>query len=62
MIGTALIDLWHGFEVALQPSNLFWCFVGVLFGNLVGVLPGMGALAAISLLLPSVFAAVVNGR
>ncbi len=36
---TALTDLWQGFGVALQPDNLFWCFVGVLFGNLVGVLP-----------------------
>ena len=49
MISTALIDLWNGFRVAFEPGNLFWCFVGVLFGNLVGVLPGMGALAAISL-------------
>lgn len=56
MIATALTDLWSGFEVALQPGNLLWCFVGVLFGNLVGVLPGMGALAAISLLLPLTFA------
>lgn len=56
MISTALVDLWHGFGVALQPGNLLWCFVGVLFGNLVGVLPGMGALAAISLLLPLTFA------
>jgi putative tricarboxylic transport membrane protein len=56
MIFTALTDLWHGFEVAFEPNNLLWCFVGVLFGNLVGVLPGMGALAAISLLLPLTFA------
>jgi len=56
MISTALIDLWNGFRVAFEPGNLLWCFVGVLFGNLVGVLPGMGALAAISLLLPLTFA------
>ncbi|MEP9378980.1 tripartite tricarboxylate transporter permease [Aquabacter sp. CN5-332] len=53
---TALNDLWGGFGVALQPENLFWCFVGVLFGNLVGVLPGMGVMAAISVLLPLTFA------
>ena len=47
MMGTALVDLWHGFGVALQPVNLLWCFVGVLFGNVVGVLPGMGVMAAI---------------
>ncbi len=55
MMGTALVDLWHGFGVALQPVNLLWCFVGVLFGNVVGVLPGMGVMAAISLLLPLTF-------
>src|SRR5580704_12267220 len=29
-----------------------WSFFGVLIGNLIGVLPGMGALSAISMLLP----------
>jgi putative tricarboxylic transport membrane protein len=56
MIATSLLDLWHGFGVALQPQNFLWCFAGVLIGNLVGVLPGMGPLAAISLLLPLTFA------
>ena len=55
MIASALADLWQGFHVALQPHNLFWCFTGVLFGNLVGVLPGMGVMAAISVLLPLTF-------
>jgi putative tricarboxylic transport membrane protein len=48
----SLIDLWYGFGIALQPHNLMWSFVGVLIGNLIGVLPGMGALSAISMLLP----------
>src|SRR6202140_4178384 len=52
MIWQSLIDLWHGFGVALQPHNLMWSFFGVLIGNLIGVLPGMGALSAISMLLP----------
>ena len=52
MISQSLNDLWHGFGVALVPSNLLWSFVGVLIGNLIGVLPGMGALSAISMLLP----------
>lgn len=52
MMSTVLADLWHGFDIALQPHNLFWCFVGVLVGNLIGVLPGLGAISAISLLLP----------
>ena len=48
----SLIDLWYGFGVALQPSNLMWSVFGVLIGNLIGVLPGMGALTTISMLLP----------
>ena len=44
-----------GFQVALQPINLFFCFIGVLIGTLVGVLPGLGPVAAMSLLLPSTF-------
>ena len=55
MIGAALHDLAGGFGVALEPHNLMWCFVGVLFGNIVGVLPGMGVMAAISVLLPLTF-------
>src|SRR5271154_7342927 len=48
----ALVDLWFGFGVALQPGNLMWSVFGVLIGNLIGVLPGMGALTTISMLLP----------
>src|SRR6266446_5624146 len=48
----SLIDLWYGFGLALQPHNLMWSFFGVLVGNLIGVLPGMGALTTISMLLP----------
>jgi TctA family transporter len=55
MLLTALNDLSHGFGVALEPHNLLWCFLGVLFGNVVGVLPGMGVMAAISVLLPLTF-------
>ena len=48
----ALTDLWFGFGIALQPHNLMWCAFGVLIGNLIGVLPGMGPLSTISMLLP----------
>jgi putative tricarboxylic transport membrane protein len=41
-----------GFEAALAPVTLLYCFIGVLLGTLIGVLPGIGALATISLLLP----------
>ena len=52
----ALHDLWFGFGVALQPQNLAWCFAGVLLGNLIGVLPGLGPISAISILLPLTYA------
>ena len=47
--------LLHGFYVALQPTNVLWCFVGCLLGTVVGILPGLGPAATISLLLPLTF-------
>lgn len=41
-----------GFQTALTLNNLMYSFIGVFVGNLIGVLPGIGALAAISMLLP----------
>src|SRR5690625_6731142 len=45
-------SLMHGFGVAFQLDNLMWAIFGVFVGNLIGVLPGMGVLASISILLP----------
>src|SRR5262245_13613205 len=45
----------HGFGVALQPLNLLWCFVGVVLGTVVGVMPGLGPPATIAMLLPLTF-------
>jgi TctA family transporter len=56
MTGTALGDLWQGFAVALAPHNMVWCFAGVMIGNIIGVLPGMGVMATVSILLPLTFA------
>lgn len=50
-----LSSLWLGFGVALQPINLMFCFAGVFIGTLIGVLPGIGPVAAMSLLLPITF-------
>ncbi len=52
MIWQSLHDLGYGFGLALEPHNLMWCLAGVLLGNLIGVLPGTGALTSISMLLP----------
>jgi putative tricarboxylic transport membrane protein len=51
-----LEGLVYGFSVALTPTNLFACFVGVLVGTIVGILPGIGPVGAMALLLPSTFA------
>jgi putative tricarboxylic transport membrane protein len=51
----SLSNLLYGFSICLQPANLLYCFIGVLFGTLVGVLPGIGSTAAIALLLPATF-------
>ncbi len=50
-----LQSLAYGFTIFLQPTNLMYCFIGVLIGTLIGVLPGLGPPAAISLLLPITF-------
>ena len=41
-----------GLDQATLPVNLLWCFVGVLLGTLVGVLPGLGPAATMAILLP----------
>ncbi|MBD9397426.1 tripartite tricarboxylate transporter permease [Pseudomonas sp. PDM11] len=44
-----------GLETAFSMYNLFYCFVGVFLGTLLGVIPGIGVLAAISMLFPMTF-------
>jgi putative tricarboxylic transport membrane protein len=50
-----LENLALGFSTALSPENVLYCFVGVLLGTLVGVLPGIGPTATIAMLLPVTF-------
>jgi putative tricarboxylic transport membrane protein len=42
----------NGFVVAVQPINLWYTFLGVLMGTIIGVLPGIGPSAGIALLIP----------
>ncbi len=44
-----------GFSVALQPDMLLYALIGCVVGTLVGMLPGIGPLAGISILLPLTF-------
>ncbi len=53
------MDLWHnlynGFTIAFTLQNILSCSFGVFFGQIIGVLPGIGAPTAIALLLPLTF-------
>jgi putative tricarboxylic transport membrane protein len=44
-----------GFSVAFTFQNLLYCFIGVLLGTLIGVLPGLGPVPTIAMLLPITF-------
>jgi putative tricarboxylic transport membrane protein len=50
-----LQNLSTGFAIALTWKNLLCCTAGVLFGQMIGILPGIGAPTAIALLLPLTF-------
>lgn len=50
-----LSNLSLGAHVALTWQNTTYCFVGVLLGTVIGVLPGIGPVATISMLLPITF-------
>jgi putative tricarboxylic transport membrane protein len=50
-----LQNLANGFSIALTPTNLFFAFVGVLAGQIIGILPGIGSVVGVSLLLPLTF-------
>ena len=41
-----------GLETAVTPENLLWCFIGVLLGTVIGVLPGLGSATGVAILLP----------
>ncbi len=44
-----------GFETALSLTNLAYCFLGVMLGTAIGVLPGLGPVPTIAMLLPVTF-------
>jgi putative tricarboxylic transport membrane protein len=54
-MGDTLQNLLLGFQVALQWNVLGYAFAGCIIGTLVGMMPGLGPLAGISLLLPATF-------
>ena len=48
-------NLLLGFSYSLAFSNILYCLLGAALGTAIGVLPGLGPLATISMLLPLTF-------
>ena len=51
-----LNNLYIGFQTSLSLINLWYAFLGAMLGTLIGVLPGLGPIATIAMLLPSMYA------
>lgn len=50
-----LASFGQGLLTVLEPQNLLYCFIGVFLGTFIGVLPGIGSMAAIAMILPLTF-------
>ena len=50
-----IVNLFHGFAVALQPFNIMVMLVGIVLGVIIGVLPGLGGANGVAILLPLTF-------
>jgi putative tricarboxylic transport membrane protein len=48
-------NLLLGFQIALQPYNLFIAVLGITLGTIIGVLPGLGGANGVAILLPLTF-------
>jgi len=47
-----LSHLAYGLQIAFEPTNLLYAFIGCLVGTLIGVLPGIGPAGGMALLIP----------
>ena len=56
-----MTDLFAGFATVSTPYYLLMCVAGVLLGQVVGALPGIGSSTAIALLLPLTFGGDATG-
>ncbi|MEQ8356034.1 MAG: tripartite tricarboxylate transporter permease [Kiloniellaceae bacterium] len=55
LLANALPALGEAFSLILQPQQILYLMVGVLLGLSVGVFPGLGGIAGLSLVLPFIF-------
>src|SRR5512136_2017373 len=56
-----LNNLYNGFHTVLSYHYIYLCFIGCLWGSIVGVLPGIGPMAGITLLIPATFGLDATG-
>jgi putative tricarboxylic transport membrane protein len=54
-------NLYNGFATAITLKNLYLAFIGCLWGTVVGVLPGIGPVAGITLLIPATYGLDATG-
>lgn len=47
-----LDNLVLGIQTAFTFENLLWCFVGVLVGTVIGLMPGLGSTTGVAILIP----------
>ena len=55
ILNVALPALGDAFLTVIQPQHLMYMVAGVLLGLSIGVLPGLGGIAGLSLVLPFMF-------
>ncbi|MEM1049550.1 MAG: tripartite tricarboxylate transporter permease [Pseudomonadota bacterium] len=55
ILGTALPALGEAFALIFAPEQIIWLTIGVLLGLSVGVFPGLGGIAGLSLVLPFIY-------
>src|SRR4030067_461514 len=50
------MEMWlEGLRVAVQPMNMLYLVGGTIFGLIIGALPGLGPMFAVTLALPLTF-------
>lgn len=55
MDAATLGQIFNGFAIALQPTLLFFLFIGLVIGTAVGIFPGIGPAGTIGVLIPITF-------
>lgn len=55
LVNTALPALGEAFHMIIQPERMMFLIFGVLLGLVVGILPGLGGIAGLSIVLPFIY-------